>query len=90
MEKYIVWTDDERWIVRKNECAKFLACALADMAEDEYTDDEAMRYYFNETMTLLRGISVIDDDFIGICYTPMDNWFYISQDIVNEWKRGDI
>ena len=90
MERYKLWTDGENWIVRKEDSAKFLAWALAEIAEDEYTDDEAMRYYFNETMTMLRGISVVNDDFIGICYTPMDNWFYISQDIVDEWKRGEV
>lgn len=89
MEKYTIWTDDEHWIVRREDCAKWFAHALAAIADDEYTNDDAMRYYITNTQYLFQAIDKINDEYIGICYTPMDNWFYISQDIVDEWERGE-
>lgn len=77
--KYIIYDSGDEFVIHRNYVKQFL-----EEGQEQIEDKNFRKYVIDNNSYLLKQVAKMNDEYIGLSIHPMDDCFYINQDLL-EW-----
>ena len=87
----LLYETEEKVLGTREDVKEFLKENLT-LAVKTTEDEELKEFYIAETNSLLEEIDdeYKNEEYIGLTYGPMADFYVINMNLVKEWKEGEI
>ena len=87
----LLYETEEKVLGTREDVKEFLKENLV-LAIETTEDEELKEFYIVETNYLLEKIDgeYKNEEYIGLTYGPMTDFYVINMNLVKEWKEGEI